>query len=391
MDKVRLGLIGGGPEAFIGQVHRYAAFMDNQYQLVCGVFSRDQQKNHEAGEQLLDNSSRAYSSIHELIEKESALPEAQRVEVIAIVTPNISHFEFASAAIQAGIHVFCEKPATFTLAQSRQLQQQLEQSPVLFGLAHTYIGYPLVQEARQRVIAGELGDIKKVVVEYSQDWLAAKLNNQDSKQGSWRLDPNMAGVSCCVGDIGVHAANLAEFICDMPITRILADLASVEDNRQLDDDAAILVRFKNNARGVLIASQISVGEENNLSIRVYGSKAGLHWQQQQPNSLRIMPGDQPAQEIRTGFDYLSDEAKRFTRTPAGHPEGYIEAFANLYSAFADAVKRARTHSVKHSNANGVPGITEALAGMQFIESSVKSSQSGNQWLALDTFDPGSNK
>lgn len=391
MDKVRLGLIGGGPEAFIGQIHRHAAFMDNQYQLVCGVFSRDQQKNHEAGQQLLDEPGRAYSSIEELIQKESALPKEQRVEVIAIVTPNISHFEFASAAIKAGIHVFCEKPATFTFDQSKQLEQQLSDNPVLFGLAHTYIGYPLVQEARQRVLTGELGDIKKVVVEYSQDWLAAKLNNQDSKQGSWRLDPNMAGVSCCVGDIGVHAANLAEFVCDMPITSILADLTSVEDNRQLDDDAAILLRFKNNARGVLIASQISVGEENNLSIRVYGSKAGLHWQQQQPNSLRIMPGDQPAQEIRAGFGYLSKQATRFTRTPSGHPEGYIEAFANLYSAFADAVKLARTNPITHSDADGVPGINEALAGMQFIESSVKSSQSGNQWLTLDTFDSGSNQ
>ncbi|WP_416308005.1 Gfo/Idh/MocA family protein [Neptunicella sp. SCSIO 80796] len=387
MTKVRMGMVGGGPDAFIGQVHRMAAGLDGNIELVCGVFSRDQQKNRQAGESLLADPARAYADIASLFAAEQKLPAEQRMEFVSIVTPNSSHHAIASAAIDAGFHVFCEKPATFTLAESVDLQRQLQTSPVLFGLAHTYTGYPLVKEARQRVANGELGEIKKVVVEYSQGWLAKKLNNQTSKQGSWRLDPTYAGVSCCVGDIGVHAANLAEYIIDSPIKQILADLGSVEADRSLDDDATVLLRFANQARGVLIASQISLGEENNLNIKVYGSQGSLSWSQQEPNSLWLMSGDQPAQLLRTGFDYLCDQAKQCTRTPAGHPEGYIEAFANLYQAFANGVKQHRNNPVKDSRVEGVPDIEHAVSGMQFIEGTVTSSQANNSWLKLDKLTP----
>lgn len=383
MSKVRMGMVGGGPEAFIGQIHRMAAGLDGEIELVCGVFSRDQQKNQQAGQSLLSNPDRAYADIATLFREEQKLPADQRMEFVAIVTPNDSHFDIAQQAIMAGFHVFCEKPATFNLAESEQLHQQLLDKPQLFGLAHTYTGYPMVKEARHRVVKGELGDIKKIVVEYSQGWLAKKFNNQLSKQGSWRLDPKRAGVSCCVGDIGVHAANLAEFIGNSPISSILADLDSIEPQRSLDDDATVLLRFANQARGVLLASQISVGQENNLRIQVYGSQGSLSWSQQEPNSLWLMWGDKPAELLRAGSDYLCDEAKVNTRTPAGHPEGYIEAFANLYKAFATAVKQQRGSTPETSQANGVPGIQEAISGMQFIEGTVQSSHAGQQWLALN--------
>ncbi|MDN4504280.1 Gfo/Idh/MocA family oxidoreductase [Alteromonadaceae bacterium BrNp21-10] len=384
MAKVRMGMVGGGPDAFIGQIHRMAAGLDGNIELVCGVFSRNNDKNQQAADILSLSSNRVYADFQTMFDAEKKLPADERMEFVSIVTPNDSHHAIASAAIEAGFHVFCEKPATFNLAESESLAKQLQQSNSLFGLAHTYCGYPLVREAKHRVAQGEIGEVKKIVVEYSQGWLAKKLNNDGGKQGAWRLDPKSAGISCCVGDIGVHAANLAEYIGGSEIEHILADLGSVVEGRTLDDDATVLLRFANKARGVLLSSQISLGEENNLKIQVYGSLGTLSWSQQEPNSLWLLPGDKPAQLIRAGFDYLCPAAQACTRTPAGHPEGYIEAFANLYKHFSQAVVDHRDNTVANSQPDGVPGIKEAVIGMRFIEGTVQSSNANNSWLQLNT-------
>lgn len=383
--RVRMGMVGGGPDAFIGNIHRMASRLDDQIELVCGAFSRDPQKSKQAGLALHLPESRCYESYQAMMDAESQLPEDERMEFVAIVTPNSTHFPVASLALSKGFHVMCDKPATFDLAESVELKKQVAETGLLFGLTHTYTGYPIVKEARERVLRGDLGKITKVVAEYNQGWLAAKMNSDEGKQAAWRLDPELAGASCCMGDIGVHAANLAEFISNESITEVLAELNSVEEGRKLDDDGAALLRFGNGAKGVLFASQISVGEENNLRVRIYGTKGGLEWHQQEPNTLHLKWGDKPEEIIRAGFDYLSETAQANSRTPAGHPEGYIEAFANLYRNFAVAIQNNRGSAAApgiKAIAN-VPGIEEAVAGMAFIEAVVKSSNENGTWVSID--------
>lgn len=382
--KVRMGMVGGGPDAFIGNIHRIASRLDGEIELVCGAFSRDPEKSQQFGKSLHLAPERCYENYQRMIQAEAELSADKRMEFVAIVTPNNSHFAIASLAIAKGFHVMCDKPVTFDLQQAMQLKQQVENSGRLFGLTHTYTAYPLVQEARQRVLNGELGRITKIVAEYNQGWLAAKMKADQGKQAAWRLDPEQAGAGGCVGDIGVHAANLAEFISGLSIVEVLAELNTVEPGRHLDDDGAALLRFSNGCKGVLFASQIAVGEENNLRIRIYGSKGGLEWQQQEPNSLYLKWGDKPEQVLRTGNTYLGRAAQANTRTPSGHPEGYLEAFANLYKHFALAIKTGRGQSIAPGikDVNYVPGVKEGVAGMAFIEAVVASSLQGGAWVKL---------
>jgi len=303
------------------------------------------------------------------------------MDFVSIVTPNHLHFPVAKLALESGFNVMSDKPATMTLNEALDLEKILNKSECLYALSHTYHAYPMIKEARQRISDNELGSIRKIVVEYSQGWLA-NASDEQSKQAKWRLDPKLSGISCCMGDIGVHAANLAEYVCQDQISEICADLHSTVDGRTLDDDGNVLLKFKSGAYGVLIASQISIGEENNLKLRVYGDKASLEWSQEEPNTLWLKFPNQATQKLRTGVGDLSPFTIANTRTPAGHPEGYIEAFANLYSSFAEQIlakKQQQKCSLIHSD---LPGIKEAIRGMAFIENVVASSKSEQKWHKL---------
>lgn len=377
MNKVRMGMVGGGPGAFIGAVHRMAANLDGRIDLVCGAFSSDADHSRQMGRELGLSAGRCYASYQQMFAEEARLPVEQRMEFVSIVTPNHLHFDIARQALQAGFHVLCDKPATLHLAEAEELAGVQARSGRLYALAHTYTGYPLVGAARTLVAQGRLGRIRKVVVEYHQGWLAGN-EAETGKQAAWRLDPARAGISCCMADIGVHAANLAEYICQDPIEQVCADLGATGE-RRLDDDGVVLLRFASGARGVLSASQIAVGEENNLRIRVYGDQASLDWSQQSPNSLVLMYRDKPSEILRAA----SPEACALgghTRTPPGHPEGYLEAFANLYREFARQVV-ARRHGQAEEE-SGLPGIQDALRGMAFIETVVAANDSHHKWHFL---------
>lgn len=382
MSKVRMGMVGGGEGAFIGAVHRMAAGIDGEIELVCGAFSSDAERSQRSGAALYLPPERVYGDYETMMSAEAALPADQRMQFVAVVTPNHQHFPVAQAALAAGFHVLSDKPATLSLSEALALRDTVTETGLLYGLTHTYNGYPLVKEARARVAAGELGAIRKVVVEYPQGWLADRQEDEDNKQAAWRLDPAQAGVSSCMGDIGVHAANLAEYVTGLQISALCSDLTSFVDGRTLDDDGAILLRFGSGAKGVLSASQVSVGEENALSIRVYGEKGGLEWHQQEPNTLWLKWPDQPTQMLRTGAGYLGEEAAANTRTPMGHPEGYLEAFANIYVAFAGQVRARESGAAPDSRAQDCPGIAEAVRGMTFIELAVSASSSDTKWHAF---------
>ena len=369
-QKIRMGMVGGGPGAFIGEIHRMAARLDGRIELVCGAFSSKPEKSLESGQALGLDAERSYNSYEHMFAREASMPEDVRMQFVAIVTPNHLHYPIAKMALEYGFHVLSEKPATLTLDEALSLREIIKQTGCLYGLAHTYQGYPLVREAKARIAAGELGVIRKVVVEYQQGWLASA-EDESSKQAAWRLDPEQSGISCCMGDIGVHAANLAEFVTGINISDVSADIDSVVHDRRLDDDGNVLLRFENGARGVLIASQIAVGEENNLRLRVYGDKASFDWSQQSPNDLWLKT-NQGAQLIRSGVGELSTPASALFRTPSGHPEGYIEAFGNLYRLFADAV--TGIDEQQH-----YPSINDAVRGMAFIEHVVASSRGEQKW------------
>ena len=383
--KIRYGMVGGGRGAFIGAVHRIAAAMDQQIDLVCGAFSSDPEKSKASGSDLFLPPGRCYGTFAEMILAEKALPASERMDFLAIVTPNHVHFPPAKLALENGFHVLSDKPATFNLAEAKALAALVKKTGRLYGLTHNYTGYPLVKQARDMIATGKLGKIRKVVVEYPQGWLATRLEASGQKQAAWRTDPKRSGAAGSMGDIGTHAENLAEYITGLQISELAADLTTFVKGRKLDDDGNVLLRFKGGAKGVLHASQISVGEENNLNIRVYGELGGLEWHQNEPNTLLAKWPDQPMQVYRTANGYLCDAAKAAGRTPPSHPEGYLEAFANIYKNFAHAI-RAREEGRKLAKtdlANDFPKIEDGVRGMAFIEAVVKSSKQNAAWTKLD--------
>jgi len=384
MRKIRMGMVGGGKGAFIGAIHRIAAQLDNQIELVCGAFSSNPTNAVSSGKALYLDEERCYHSYQEMFEQESKISKEKRMDMVVIVTPNYLHFPVAKMALEYGFHVMSDKPATINLAEALALKEVIEQTGLLYGLTHTYTGYPMVKEAKARINREELGEIKKVVVEYPQGWLAHK-DNEQSKQAAWRLDPEKSGISCCMGDIGTHAANLAEYVTGLNITDICADLSNNVDGRLLDDDGTVLLRFNSGAKGTLQASQISVGEENSLKLRVYGEKASVEWSQLEPNSLWMKYTNKPSQLIRAGVGEMDTITQENMRTPAGHPEGYIEAFANIYTQFSHQIRSRLfgiTEDMNIAAMNDVPGIESAIRGMAFIENVVRASQSELKWHAF---------
>jgi predicted dehydrogenase len=383
--KIRFGMVGGGRGAFIGAVHRLAANLDGQIELVCGAFSSDPDKSRISGADFFLPPDRCYGSFEEMIAMEAARPASDRMDFVSIVTPNHLHFPPAKMALEHGFHVLSDKPATYNLAEAKALAALVKQTGLLYGLTHNYTGYPLVKEARHLVRSGKLGKVRKVVVEYPQGWLATRLEASGQKQAAWRTDPKRSGAAGCIGDIGTHAENLAEYITGLKIKELAADLTTFVKGRKLDDDGNVLLRFNNGAKGVLHSSQISIGEENNLNIRVYGEEGGIEWHQREPNTLLVKWLDQPTQVYRTGHGYLGPAAVAATRTPPAHPEGYLEAFANIYRSFAGAIRArlAKQKLPKDAPALDYPKIEDGVRGMAFIEAVVASSKANAAWTKLD--------
>ncbi|KRA70528.1 oxidoreductase [Caulobacter sp. Root656] len=371
---LRLAMVGGGPGSFIGPVHRMAAELDGRIRLTAGVFSRDPAKNAQAAADWGVAPDRVYPDHHAMIAAERGRDDG--VDLVSVVTPNHLHFDVAAAALKGGLHVISDKPATLNLAQARDLAEIVAASGKRYGLTYTYTGYPMVREAREIVARGDLGAVRKVVVEYSQGWLSRPLEREDNKQASWRSDPNQSGVGGCIGDIGVHAFNIAEFITGRRVERLCADVAAVVPGRDLDDDCNVLLRFEGGARGVLIASQISAGARNGLKISVYGETGGLTWGHEDPNVLTLDWLDGPSHVLHAGSAYLGVGARAVTRLPTGHPEGFIEAFANIYRDFADAI-------LGQGDGRLVPDIAEGVRGMAFVERAVAASRAEAGWVALD--------
>jgi len=369
--KLRMGMVGGGSDAFIGAIHRLAAFMDGQIEMVCGCFSVDPEISISSGKSYYLPENRIYRTYHEMFEKEARLPENERMDFVSIVTPNFVHFEPAMLALENGFHVVIDKPITFTLDQAVQLKKKLDETGLLLALTHTYSGYPAVKHARQMVADGELGKIRKVYVEYPQGWLSAKVEDQGNAQASWRTDPKRSGKAGCMGDIGTHAHHLAEYITGLKVTELCASLNTYVPNRLLDDDGAALLRFENGASGVLIATQIAAGEENALKIRVYGEKGGLEWAQMEPNTLIVKWSGKPTQLLRVGTSLCSVVAASNSRTPGGHPEGYLEAFANIYRNFAHTLMARMDGVEPQPEWLDFPCVEDGIRGMQFIDTVVK--------------------
>lgn len=375
-------MIGGSLEAFIGAVHRKAAALDGEIDLVCGAFSSDPKKSAATGEALSLDPSRVYGSFEEMIDKEKSLSADKRMDFVSIVTPNHVHFAPAKYALENGFHVIIDKPLAFNLEEAKALQKIVADTGLILALTHTYTGYPMVKEARHLVTQGKLGKVRKVYVEYPQGWLSTFVEGSGQKQASWRTDPSRSGAGGAIGDIGTHAANLAEYISGSDITEINALLNIVVDGRKLDDDASMLIKFENGASGVLLATQVAAGEENNLNIRVYGEKGGLEWKQEEPNTLVVKWLDKPKEIYRTGWGYLSEASRKNTRTPSGHPEGYLEAFANLYMAFARAVRDHQAGKKIDPEQYDFPDVNDGVKGMAFVDAVIKSANSQAKWTPV---------
>jgi predicted dehydrogenase len=378
-------MVGGGPGAFIGDVHRRASQLDGEIKLVAGAFDIDPAKSRQMGKELALGQDRIYGSYTEMLKAESKLPASERIDFISITTPNNWHFPIARDCLNAGFHVMCEKPMTITSAEAKQLAALVKKTGRVFGLMHNYTGYPMVKLARDMVSKGAIGKIRKIVVQYPQGWLATAIEKTGQMQASWRTDPKQSGAGGCVGDIGTHAANLAEYTTGLKITHICAELTTFVKGRKLDDDCNCLLKFNNGAKGVLHASQISIGEENNLAIWVYGEKGSLEWHQEHPNYLYTRADNSPEQVWKRGNGYIgeySPAAARNTRLPSGHPEAFFEAFANNYRNFAEAVKCAIAGEKPSKLALDFPGVNEGVRGMLFIETVIASAKSKQKWTKM---------
>lgn len=376
-------MIGGGPAAFIGAIHRIAATMDGEIELVCGAFSSDPEKSKQCGATLYLAPERVYGSYKEMIRREAELPSSLRMDIVSIVTPNHLHFEPAKLALENGFHVVLDKPMTFDLAEARALQSIVQKTGMLFCLTHTYTGYPMIKEARQQVLNGKLGTIRKVYVEYPQGWLSTLLESSGNKQAGWRTDPAKSGIAGAVGDIGTHAFHLAEYITGLKVKQICADVNIIVDGRKLDDDASVLLKFNNGASGILFVTQVAPGEDNNIRVRVYGENGGLDWSHKEANTLYMKWPDKPTEIWRAGEAYLGTYAKHNLRTPAGHPEGYLEAFANHYRNFAYCVKAKLAAEQPAEEWLDFPGIEDGLRGMLFIDKVIESGKSEQKWIRME--------
>ena len=377
--KLNMGMIGGGNDAFIGAVHRIAANIDGHIQLVCGAFSSNPQKSKESGEALYLPEERVYSTYAEMIEKERELPAGERMDFVRIVTPNHLHFAPAKMALENGFDVLLDKPMTLTLEEAKALKKIIDSTGRTFCLTHTYTGYPMIKEAKELIKAGKLGGIKKIYVEYPQGWLSTFLEGSDNKQAAWRTDPSRSGIAGCMGDIGTHAFNLAEYVSGLHVTKLCAEINITVPGRQLDDDGTVLLKFDSGASGMLYATQVAAGEENNLRINIYGEKGGIFWKQEDANSLVVKWLDKPSEIYRAGSGYLSTLAKHNCRVPAGHPEGYLEAFANIYRNFALTLLAQKNNAEIMEPWKDFPGVEEGIRGMAFIENVIASGKSETKW------------
>ena len=386
--KLRMGMVGGGKDAFIGAVHRIAAFMDGKIELVCGAFSVNPEISQESARELFVAENRVYPDYQTMIAQEAQLPEGERMDFLTIVTPNFLHYEPAKLALEAGFDVVVEKPITVSLEEAKSLQEIVERTGRTLCLTHTYSGYPMVKQAKAMVAEGHFGKIRKIVVEYPQGWLSRLSEREGNAGAAWRSDPKRSGKSLVMGDIGTHAAHLAEYVTGLRIKEVCADLTTFVEGRLLDDDGSVLLRFEDGAKGVLMASQISAGEENAVRIRVYGEKGGLEWANEDPNNLIVKMLDQPRQLYRTGNNYaapftLSSFATHNTRIPAGHPEGLLESFANIYRNFALTVSAKREGNTPTPEQMDFPTVADGVRGMAFIDTVVKSNESNEKWTKFE--------
>ena len=373
--KLRAGIVGGGPGSFIGTVHRIATQLDNQAEVVAGAMSADPKKAEESAKAWFLQ--RSYNSFQEMAEVEPTLPDG--IDFVMVTVPNYLHFRVAKAFLEKGISVVCDKPLASTLEEAQELVGLVERSNVIFALTHSYTGYPALRQAHSMVQQGLIGDIRKILVEYLQDWMMEPIETTGNKQAAWRTNPAQVGISGCVGDIGTHGENLLEFITGLKITSLCADLTTFVQGRVLEDDANILLRLETGGKGVLTCSQVAAGEENALSMRIYGSKAGLEWHQMEPNTLIFKLPNQPRQILRTGQPYMSEEAKQLTRLPAGHPEGFYEAFANIYKMAIEDIRRVQAGQ---KSVGGYSSVYDGLRGLTFVNKAIESSKKGNVWVDM---------
>jgi len=380
--KLRMGMVGGGKDSFIGPIHRRAALMEGKVELVCGAFSSTKRKSMESGSELMLPRDRVYGSYREMLRRESRLPEEERPDFVCIVTPNNMHYPVSMAALDAGFHIFCEEPMTLTLDEAENLERKIKQTGRLFCLAQHSTGYPMVKEARQLVQRGKLGDVRRVVVEYPQGWLATRLETSGSKQAAWRTDPRRSGASCCMGSCGSIAERLAAYVTGLKVKEVCAELTTFVAGRPLDDDAGALLRFENGAKGMLWASQVAAGEENGLSIRVYGEKGSLAWRQDDPGTLIVRRINKPAEVRNTAGSYLYKETTDSVRLSCGRPEGYIEALANIYNSFTDALCKAVEGKGIDESGVDYPTVRFGLEGVAFVEAAVKSSGAAEKWIEV---------
>ena len=373
-NKLRMGIVGGGLDGFIGSVHIRAALMENDIELVCGCFSIDPEISYKSGHYYHIPDDRIYETYHEMFEREALLPEDVRMQFVTVVTPNHVHYEPAAMALDHGYDVVIDKPITFSLEEAKSLQQKVESNGRILALTHAYTGYPAVKEAKVRIARGDLGELRRVYVEYSQGWLSQRIELQGGNNAGWRTNPKTSGKGGCVGDIGTHAWHLCEYISGLKVTELCAELKAFAPGRPIDDDAAAFLHFEKGMTGVLHASQIATGEENNIIIKIYGEKGGIEWHQMEPNTLYIKWANKPTEEVRigNGHSYLSDLAKWNIRIPGGHPEGLIEAFANIYRNFAFTVKAREAGETPKSEYLDFPNVNDGVRGMQFIETMIAS-------------------
>ncbi len=376
-----MGMVGGGKGAFIGAVHRMAAALDGEIELVCGAFSSNAERSKQTGDDLYLASDRVYDSYDEMFEEEAKLPLGERMDFVSIVTPNFLHFDPAKKALDKGFGVVLDKPMTLDLAEAKELNRTVEETGQLFALTHTYTGYPMVKQARAMVAEGTIGNIRKIYVEYPQGWLSTKLEDTGNKQADWRTDPAKSGLGGALGDIGTHAANLSEFVTGLEISELAANVNIVVPGRKLDDDVDVLIRYNNGASGTLSASQVLAGSENGVKIVFYGEKGGIEWKHRDPNSVILRLPGKPEQELRAGveIEYLAPIAIKHCRTPSGHPEGFLEAFANIYRNFAMTLRAKLDNTSIDTDYSDFPSAGDGVRGMAFIEKVIESSKNGGKW------------